>query len=73
MMDASRKQTWDLVKQMIRQEVPQGAHGLGPREVDTQDGMLEAIHHQETFCPPLSEARVNRSLEAQAAGGSIWG
>ncbi len=66
MMGGSRKQTWDLVNQMIQQEVPQGDHGLGPREDDTQTGVLEAIYHQGTFCPPPSEACANRS------GGHRW-
>ena len=61
MKDASRKQTWDLVKQMIWQEVPQGAHGPEPQAVDTQAMVLKAIHLQETFCPPPSEARANQS------------
>ncbi len=61
MMDASQKQDWDLVNRMIRQEVLQGNHGLGPWEDDTQTWVLEATHHQVTFCPPPSEACANRS------------
>ena len=61
MMAASQKQTLDLVKQMIHQEVPQRAHGPGPWEADTQARVLEAIHHQETYCPPPSETQAPRS------------
>ncbi len=63
MMAVSQQQTLDLVKQMIHPDAPPHVHDLGPRELDAQARVLEAIHHRETFRPPPSvlEARVNRS------------
>ncbi len=61
MTAASQKQILYLVKQMISQDVPEGAHGPGTWEVDTQARVLEAIRHQDMNCPLPSETQAPQS------------